>query len=49
MVLRDGEIQKELKPAETNEREIAEYMVGRFSEKTGKIERYANLLRLYLK
>ncbi len=37
VVLRDGEIQKELKPAETNEREIAEYMVGRdLGEKTGE-------------
>lgn len=29
VVLRDGEIQKELRPAETSEREIAEYMVGK--------------------
>lgn len=29
IVLRDGEIQKELHPAETSEREIAEYMVGK--------------------
>ena len=36
VVLRDGEIQKELRPAETNEREIAEYMVGKdLGEKSG--------------
>lgn len=36
VVLQDGEIQKELRPAETNEREIAEYMVGKdLGEKSG--------------
>ena len=36
VVLRDGEIQKELRPAETNEREIAKYMVGKdLGEKSG--------------
>jgi len=29
VVLRDGRVQKELKPGETNAKEIAEYMVGR--------------------